>query len=828
VKVKKRNGRLENFNVDKINECAERASKNLDNVSASEVLIDAKIKLYDKVTTTEIDKSLIMSARSKIEFEPNYAYMAARMLLNTIYKEVFGEGVDSDAFELQYRKSFITNMRRLVREEILNEELLESFDLRELSAKLNIEREKDWKYLGIQTIYDRYLLHIEGRRMETPQAMWMRIAMGLALNEKPEDRQAYALKFYETLSCFDVVSSTPTLFNSGTTHSQLSSCYLNTFDDSIDGIFDGIWQEARKSKFAGGLGFDITNFRARGSYIKGTNGINQGPVYFWKLYNDMLVAVNQGGKRKGAGCAYLETWHSDIEDFLALRKSVGDDRMRCHDMNTANWIPDLFMKQVEADGPWYLFSPNEVPELHEIFGEAFETKYWEYVKKGQDGELNVFRELKAKDLWKKMLKSIFETGHPWVTFKDPSNIRYSNQHVGTVHSSNLCTEILLHTKPTIHADDGTRTVKEYGETATCNLASINLKRHVGQNKHGEKFIDYDKLEKSTKMAMRMLDNVIDLNYYPTEEARKSNMTHRPVGLGTMGWHDMFYEFNVNYGSDDAIRISDEIYENISYFAIESSSDMAVEKETYESYTGSLWSKGTFPIDTWKEVMKLRGNSDEVNLRKNWDELKKKVAKQGMRNSNTMAIAPTATISYIAGCSQSIEPNFGVIFVYSTLSGEFTMMNEYFVNDMKSEGIWTKELANLVKTVDGDLGKLNGSIPQWIKEKYVTAFQQDQFKLIDCAAARQKWIDQGQSLNLYNDKSSMKFLNDVYTHAWKSGLKTTYYLRNLAASAIEKSTGSNVEEHNADNPDTENPPESTEPSLCSLEAKMRGEICESCQ
>jgi ribonucleoside-diphosphate reductase alpha chain len=451
----------------------------------------------------------------------------------------------------------------------------------------------------------------------------------------------------------------------------------------------------------------------------------------------MLVAVNQGGKRKGAGCAYLETWHSDIEDFLALRKTVGDDRMRCHDMNTANWIPDLFMKQVEADGPWYLFSPNEVPELHEIFGEAFETKYWEYVKKGQDGELNVFRELKAKDLWKKMLKSIFETGHPWVTFKDPSNIRYSNQHVGTVHSSNLCTEILLHTKPTIHADDGTRTVKEYGETATCNLASINLKRHVGVDKNGEKFIDYDKLEKSTKMAMRMLDNVIDLNYYPTEEARKSNMTHRPVGLGTMGWHDMFYEFSVNYGSDDAIRISDEIYENISYFAIESSSDMAVEKETYESYTGSLWSKGTFPIDTWKEVMKLRGNSDEVNLRKNWDKLKKKVAKQGMRNSNTMAIAPTATISYIAGCSQSIEPNFGVIFVYSTLSGEFTMMNEYFVNDMKAEGIWTKELANLVKTVDGDLSKLNGSIPQWIKEKYVTAFQQDQFKLIDCAGCSSK-------------------------------------------------------------------------------------------
>ena len=828
MKVKKRNGRLEDFNVDKINKCAERACKNLENISASEVLIDAKIKLYDKVTTDEIDKSLIMSARSKIEFEPNYTYMAARMLLNTIYKEVFGEGVDSDAFELQYRKSFITNMRRLVREDILNEELLESFDLRELSAKLNIEREKDWKYLGIQTIYDRYLLHIDNRRMETPQAMWMRIAMGLALNEKPEDRQEYALKFYETLSQFDVVSSTPTLFNSGTTHSQLSSCYLNTFDDSIDGIFDGLWQEARKSKFAGGLGFDITNFRSRGSFIKGTNGTNQGPVYFWKLYNDMLVAVNQGGKRKGAGCAYLETWHADIEDFLALRKTVGDDRMRCHDMNTANWIPDLFMEQVEKDGDWHLFSPDEVPELHETFGAEFKKHYKRYVKKGKNEELRVFKTVSAKGLWKKMLKSLFETGHPWITFKDPSNLRYSNQHVGAVHSSNLCTEILLHTKPTIHNDDGTRSVKEYGETATCNLASINLKRHVSQNEHGEKFIDYEKLERSTKMAMRMLDNVIDLNYYPTEEARKSNMTHRPVGLGTMGWHDMFYEFNVNYGSDDAIRISDEIYENISYFAIESSSDLAVEKETYESYSGSLWSKGTFPIDTYKELMELRGTETKITPRKDWDKLKAKVAKQGMRNSNTMAIAPTATISYIAGCSQSIEPNFGVIFVYSTLSGEFTMMNEYFVNDMKAEGIWTKELANLVKSVDGDLHKLNGSIPQWIKEKYVTAFHQDQFKLIDCAAARQKWIDQGQSLNLYNDKSSMKFLNDIYFHAWRSGLKTTYYLRNLAASAIEKSTGSNVEEHNADNADAQGEGENSEPTLCSLEAKMRGEICESCQ
>jgi ribonucleoside-diphosphate reductase alpha chain len=824
MKVKKRNGRLEEFNVEKINKCAERACEGLENVSASQVILAAEIKLYDKVTTIEIDKSLIMSARSKIEYEPNYSLVAARLLLNTIYKEVFGEGVDSDANELQYRKSFITNLRKLVREDILNPELVESYDLRELSAKLDLTRDGNWKYLGIQTIYDRYLLHIDGRRMETPQAMWMRVAMGLALNEAPDQRQEYALKFYDVLSNFELVSSTPTLFNSGTTHSQLSSCYLNTFDDSIDGIFDGLWQEARKSKFAGGLGFDITNFRSRGSFIKGTNGTNQGPVYFWKLYNDMLVAVNQGGKRKGAGCAYLETWHADIEDFLALRKTVGDDRMRCHDMNTANWIPDLFMEQVQKDGDWHLFSPDEVPELHETFGAEFKKHYKKYVKKGKNEELRVFKTVSAKALWKKMLKSLFETGHPWITFKDPCNIRYSNQHAGVVHSSNLCTEIQLHTKPSTYDNQGGRVVKEYGETATCNLSSINLKQHIGVDDNGEKFIDYDKMDRTIDVGMRMLDNVIDLNYYPTEEARRSNLLNRPVGLGTMGWHDLFYEFGVTYSSKDATRISDEIYEHISYSAINASSTLASERGTYETYEGSLWSQDIFPVDTYRELMRIRGVEKRIHLRKDWDELRKTVKAQGMRNSNTMAIAPTATISYIAGCSQSIEPNFGVIFVYSTLSGEFTMMNEYFVNDMKELGLWDKTVADMVKSVDGDLSKLNGQIPQWVKDKYVTAFGQDQFALIDCAAARQKWIDQGQSLNLYNDGTSMKFLNDIYFHAWKSGLKTTYYLRNLAASSIEKSTVTEVDKMESVEIDDEEQPS----AMCSLEAKMRGETCESCQ
>ena len=812
IKVKKRNGRLVPFEVEKINRSAERACENLENVSPSEIVLDAKIKLYDKVKTLEIDKSLISSASSKIEKEPNYNLVAARLLLNTIYKEVFGESVYSESFDLQYHKSFIVNLKKLVKEGIIDKRLTEEFDLKKLSEALDTSRDLNWKYLGIQTIYDRYLLHIDGRRMESPQGFFMRVAMGLALAEK-ENKEEWAIKFYNTLSSFDLMSSTPTLFNSGTMHSQLSSCYLNTFEDSIDGIFDGLWQEARKSKFAGGLGMDISNLRSRGSYIKGTNGENQGPVYFWKLYGDMLVAVNQGGKRKGAGCAYLETWHADIDDFLELRKNVGDERMRAHDMNTANWIPDLFLQQVEKDESWYLFSPNETPELHEIYGEEFEQKYWEYVEKGKAGELRVFKEIKAKDLWKKMLKALFETGHPWITFKDPSNIRYSNQHVGTVHSSNLCTEILLHTKPTTFKDNNRREVEEYGETAVCNLASINLKNHLKV-----RTLDYDKIQKTVEIGMRMLDNVVDINFYPTKESENANMRHRPVGLGSMGWHDVFYALDIDYSSEEAVALSDKIYENISYAAILGSSKLAKERGTYQTYKGSLWDQNILPIDTYKKLLKTRGKREKVETTLDWNIVRDHIKQHGMRNSNTMAIAPTATISYICGCSQSIEPNFGVMFVYSTLSGEFTQINEYFVEDIKKLGLWSQEFVNVVKSIDGDLSKLEeGKLPEKILAKYKTAFQQDQLKLIDCGAARQKWIDQGQSLNLYNNKTSLKFLNDMYMHAWKSCLKTTYYLRNTSASTVEKSTVSSKKEYSAE-----------EVVACSIEAMRNGEECEACQ
>jgi len=541
-------------------------------------------------------------------------------------------------------------------------------------------------------------------------------------------------------------------------------------------------------------------------------------VYFWKLYGDMLTAVNQGGKRRGAGCGYMETWHADIEDFIQLRKNTGDDRKRTHDMNTANWIPDLFMKCVQNDEPWYLFSPNEVPELHDLHGKDFERKYKEYVKQGKKGELRIFREISAKDLWKKMLRSLFETGHPWITFKDPSNVRYSNQHTGTVHSSNLCTEILLHTKPTKYHENS-RKIKEHGETAVCNLGSVNLKNHLKQDEHGKFTLDHDKLKNTVSLGLRMLDNVIDINFYPTEETRKSNLTHRPVGMGSMGWHDMYYALDVEFDSDEATKLSSDVYEFISHAAIEASCELAKERGKYDSYDGSLWSKNIFPMDTYKEVMKSRDHRALSRTNQqggiNWDTLRDKVSKHGMRNSNTMAIAPTATISSIIGASPSIEPYFSVLYVYSTLSGEFTMVNEHFVNDMKKLGKWNENLVDALKRSDGDVSAID-VVPEEIKSKYKTAFQQDQMKMIDQAGARQRWIDQGQSLNLYNQETSLKFLNDLYFHAWNSGLKTTYYLRNKGASSIEKSTVSKVSE-----PDT---PEIENISACSITDPG----CESCQ
>ena len=802
IKVKKRNGRLQEFIVDKINANVERACEDISDVSVSEIVLDAQLQLYDKITTKEIDTALILSAREKIEKEPNYSYAAARLLLNTVYKEVFKEGVDSDIFRLQYRKSFVQGIKRLVKTEKLNSRMLE-YDLNQLSEAIRIRRDLSFKYLGIQILADRYFIREEGKIMEAPQSFWMRVAMGLALNE--ENKEEWAIKYYDMFSQFLYTSSTPTLFNSGTVRSQLSSCYLNTFDDSIDGIFDGAWQEARKSKYAGGLGLDVTPFRSTGSHIKGTNGISSGLVPWLKIYNDLLVAVNQGGKRPGAGCAYLEPWHLDFEDFLNLRRNTGDDRLRCHDMNTASWIPDEFMRRVQNQDVWYFFDPKE-SGLHDLFGEEFDKKYNELCNQAEEGLIKNYRVTPAKELWKKMLKVLFETSHPWNTFKDPCNIRYTNQHEGVVHSSNLCTEITLHTKSSEY-EKGEKT--SVGETAVCNLGSVNLLNHLND----DNTLDYDKLQNTIHTAIRALDSVVDLNFYPTKEAENSNLKHRPIGLGMMALHDICHRMNINIDSDQAVEFNDKLFEFYSYHAIYASSLLAKEKGRYETFEGSLWSQDKLPIDSYADLMKYKGNQFEPKTTLDWDVVRESISQNGMRNSNVMAIAPTATIGYINGVEQSIEPNFSVLFVYENKSGNFFITNEHFINDMKNAGLWNSEVAKLVKSVDGDLSLLNGDIPSELKEKYKTAFDRDMFKLIECNSTRQKWIDQAVSFNLYNKSTSLKYLNDVYMSCWEAGLKTTYYLRNRAASKVEKA---NTEE------------KTSEANACSIEAMKNGGTCESCQ
>lgn len=815
IKVKKRNGRLENFEVEKINASAQRACENITDVSPSEIILDAQLQLYDKITTAEIDKALILSAREKIEKEPNYSFAAAQLLLNTVYKEVFKEGVDSDTFKLQYRKNFIQNTKKLVKLNRLDKRLLE-FDLVKLSESLKIRRDKKFKYLGIQILTDRYFIRSNNKIMEAPQAFWMRVAMGLSLNE--ENKNEKAIEFYDLISQMLYTPSTPTLFNSGTTHSQLSSCYLNTFDDSIDGIFDGAWQEARKSKYAGGLGLDVTPFRSTGSHIQGTNGISSGLVPWLKIYNDLLVAVNQGGKRPGAGCAYLEPWHLDFEDFLNLRRNTGDDRLRCHDMNTASWVPDEFMRRVKSEDAWYFFDPKDTEDengktLHDLFGEEFDNRYDVLCKAADAGSIKNYRIIPAKELWKKMLKVLFETSHPWNTFKDPCNIRYTNQHEGAVRSSNLCTEITLHTKPSEYKGGEKVGI---GETAVCNLGSINLKNHLTEKTtHGSSSyaIDYKKLESTIHTAIRILDNVIDLNFYPTKEAKNSNFKHRPIGLGMMGLHDILHILEIQIDSDEAVKFNDKLFEFYSCHAIYASSKLAKEKGSYQSYKGSLWSQNILPIDSFNNLMSYRKSEIKGSeTLKEWEQVRKHITEFGMRNSNVMAIAPTATIGYINGIEQSIEPNFSVLFVYENKSGNFFITNEHFVKDMKNRDLWSTEMATLVKDVDGDLSLLTGVIPDELKNKYKTAFDRDMLKLIECNSVRQKWIDQAVSFNLYNKTTSLKYLNDIYTASWEAGLKTTYYLRNRAASKVEKSTSS----------------EEQTPSACSIEAMKNGEICESCQ
>lgn len=753
-----------------------QASKGISGVVAEDLYQDSLKGFYKGMHILDVDEALIMSARTFIEREPNYTYVAARLLLNKLTDQTLDcLGISVKPFfgslnhlKYRYSEAFTLSLEMGVQTGLLNKELL-LFDLDFLAKGFQPKRDEYFTYLGLQTLYDRYFLHKGGIRFELPQVFFMRVAMGLALNE--QDREKRTLEFYDQLSEFDYMSSTPTLFNSGTTHSQMSSCYLTTVADNLSGIYKSLHDNAMLSKWAGGLGNDWTPVRSMGSHIKGTNGKSQGVVPFLKVANDTAIAVNQGGKRKGALCSYLETWHLDIEEFLELRKNTGDDRRRTHDMNTANWVPDLFIKRVINGEDWTLFSPSDVADLHDSYGKDFEKKYCAYEKMTESGSITNFKRIFAKELWQKMLSMLFETGHPWITFKDACNIRSPQQHCGVVHSSNLCTEITLNT--------------DSKEIAVCNLGSINLTKYF--NEDGK--LNHGKLKQKIRTAVRMLDNVIDINYYPVREARTANLKHRPIGLGIMGFQDVLYIKKLPLSSNEAVEFADEIMEQISYYAIEASSDLAVERGAYQSYEGSLWSQGILPIDSIELLSKERG-SDYVNVnnrsRLNWDQLRNKIRKQKMRNSNVLAIAPTATIANITGVTQSIEPTFQNLYVKSNLSGEFTCVNNYLAQDLKKLNLWDNVMINDLKYYDGSVQKIN-RIPQEIKEIYATSFEIEPKWLIEAAARRQKWIDQSQSLNLYIQNPNGKKLDEMYKMSWLKGLKTTYYLRSRAATSIEKST-----------------------------------------
>ncbi|HEU4621512.1 MAG TPA: ribonucleoside-diphosphate reductase subunit alpha, partial [Burkholderiaceae bacterium] len=743
-----------------------------DHTDADAILRETVKNLYDGVPMDEVFKSMILASRALLEQDPAYSTVTARLLLHTIRKEVLGEEVLQADMATRYPEYFPRFIKRGIEAGLLNDEL-GRFDLKRLAGALKHERDLQFSYLGLQTLYDRYFLHVEGARIELPQAFFMRVAMGLAINEI--DREARAIEFYQVLSSFDFMSSTPTLFNSGTQHSQLSSCYLSTVSDNLDGIYEAIKENALLAKYAGGLGNDWTPVRALGSYIKGTNGKSQGVVPFLKVVNDTAVAVNQGGKRKGAVCCYLESWHLDIEEFLELRKNTGDDRRRTHDMNTANWIPDLFMKRVMEGGEWTLFSPSDVPDLHEKFGRAFEEAYTRYEEKAARGELKLYKKLPALQLWRKMLGMLFETGHPWITFKDPCNVRSPQQHVGVVHSSNLCTEITLNTNDS--------------EIAVCNLGSVNLVAHMTKDANGRMVLDHAKLKRTISIAMRMLDNVIDINYYAVGKARKSNLKHRPVGLGIMGFQDCLHMMRVSYASQDAIEFADRSMEAVCYYAYWASNELAAERGRYSSYAGSLWDQGILPQDTLKLLAEQRGGYVEVDMSEtmDWNALRERIKVHGMRNSNCVAIAPTATISNIIGVSACIEPTFQNLFVKSNLSGEFTIVNDYLVRDLKALGLWDEVMVADLKYFDGSCAKVD-RIPADLRAIYATAFEVEPKWIVEAAARRSKWIDQAQSLNIYMAGASGKKLDETYKLAWLRGLKTTYYLRALAATNAEKSTG----------------------------------------
>jgi ribonucleoside-diphosphate reductase alpha chain len=736
-------------------------------VSAEKVIDGTITILYDGVKEAEVFQSAIYAAKALIEREPDYNYVAARLLLDQVRHEVLGEPVSQADMVHRYADYFPDFLRQGIDAGLLDHRLSQ-FDLGRIGAALKPERDLKFQYLGLQTLADRYLIHVQGKRIELPQAFWMRVAMGLAINEV--EREERAIQFYEILSSFDFISSTPTLFNSGTHRPQLSSCFLTTVDDDLASIYDALKENALLSKFSGGLGNDWTPVRALGAHIRGTNGKSQGVVPFLKVVNDTAVAVNQGGKRKGAVCCYLETWHLDIEEFLELRKNTGDDRRRTHDMNSANWIPDLFMERVMHDGEWTLFSPDEVSDLHNLYGQAFKEAYERYESKTVSGEIKVWKRVSAKGLWRKMLSMLFETGHPWMTFKDACNLRSPQQHVGVVHSSNLCTEITLNTSAT--------------EIAVCNLGSINLIAHLD----GENKLDVEKIARTCRTAMRMLDNVIDINYYSVNKARRSNLIHRPVGLGVMGFQDMLIKMRVPYASDAAVEIADYAQEVVSYHAILASSELASERGVYSTYRGSLWDQGILPQDSVKLLAAARDTelSIDSNSRLDWRPVREHIAQHGMRNSNCLAIAPTATISNIIGVSQSIEPTFQNLFVKSNLSGDFTVLNTSLVQDLKNMGIWDEVMVHDLKYFDGSVQKIE-RIPPELKSLYATAFEIDPTWLVRAAARRQKWIDQAQSLNLYMSEPNGRKIDDLYKCAWSSGLKTTYYLRTTSATAPEKST-----------------------------------------
>ena len=768
LKITKSDGKTVLFNPQKIRETISRVcSKYPDTTSVDSIAKELNRNIFDGASTSDLERALLLASTAFIERDPDYSKVSAGFFMQRLYKESMGVSVNEHTLEDEYRKTFISGIALGVENKYLDEKLLD-FDLEKLSLAIDIERDSLFEFLGIQTLYERYLQKHEEKRFELPQAFWMRVAMGLAFNEN--NKEARAIEFYNVLSKMQFVSSTPTLFHSGTPHPQLSSCYLTTVSDDLSHIFKCIGDNAQLSKWSGGLGNDWSNIRGTGSHIKSTNVESQGVVPFLKIANDVTVAINRSGKRRGATCAYLETWHLDIEDFLDLRRNTGDDRRRTHDMNTSNWIPDLFMKRVETDDDWTLFSPEEVGDLHDSFGKKFEDLYTNYERMANTGEIKKFKKIPAKELWRKMLTRLFETGHPWITFKDPCNVRSPQDHVGVVHSSNLCTEITLNTSAE--------------ETAVCNLGSVNLSKHVTED--GK--LDRDLLEETINIAMRMLDNVVDLNFYPTVEAKNSNMKHRPIGLGIMGLQDALFKLDLPFDSQKALNFSDQLMEQISYHAISASSDLAKERGAYESFKGSKWDRGIFPLDSLSLLEEERGQNIDVNkiTSLDWEGLKSKVKENGMRNSNTMAIAPTATISNIAGCYPCIEPIYKNIYVKANMSGEFTVVNNYLINDLKALNLWSKDMLDKIKYFDGNLDHIE-ELPEDIKNKYKEAFSIDPVVLLKHTSVRGKWIDQSQSHNVFMQGVSGKKLSEIYTAAWKFGLKTTYYLRTLAASQIEKST-----------------------------------------